>query len=153
MAQPQWTMDPWKATALGLILVGITAAITTVVVGQRSEPDTKTTTKTESKVHKVVNHRDTQADIDACNQYAENHSKDKTTEMLKDTGIGALGGAGVGAAGGAIAGGGSGAGKGAAIGGIAGAVGGALYGLHENKANDENYRAAYASCMSSRGYK
>src|SRR5437870_8761894 len=101
MAQPQWTMDPWKATALGLILMGITAAITTVVVGQRSEPETKTTTKTESKVHKVSNQ---QADVDACNRYAATHRDDKTTELLKDAGIGALGGAGVGAAGGAIAG-------------------------------------------------
>ena len=61
-------------------------------------------------------------------------------------------GAAVGAAGGAIAGGGKGAGKGAAIGGVVGAGGGTLYGLNENKKNDEKYKAAYSSCMHSRGY-
>jgi len=61
-------------------------------------------------------------------------------------------GAAVGAAGGAIADGGKGAGKGAAIGGVVGAGGGTLYGLNENRKQDQQYRAAYASCMRSRGY-
>jgi hypothetical protein len=42
--------------------------------------------------------------------------------------------------------------KGAAIGGIVGAGGGTLYGLNENRQNDEKYRAAYSSCMRARGY-
>ena len=71
---------------------------------------------------------------------------------MKDVAIGAVVGAAVGAAGGAMAGGGKGAGKGAAIGGLVGAGGGTLYGLNENKKNDERYRTAYSSCMRSRGY-
>lgn len=42
--------------------------------------------------------------------------------------------------------------KGAAIGGILGVGGGALYGVNENRKNDEQYRTVYASCMRSRGY-
>jgi hypothetical protein len=38
------------------------------------------------------------------------------------------------------------------IGGVLGAGGGALYGVNENRKSDERYRAAYASCMRSRGY-
>jgi hypothetical protein len=95
-----------------------------------------------------------QVAIDTCNQYAANQptTKDKTLEVVKDGAIGAAIGAAVGAAGGAIAGGGQGAGKGAAIGGLVGAGGGVLYGLNENKKNDERYRQAYARCMRSRGY-
>jgi hypothetical protein len=73
-------------------------------------------------------------------------------EVVKDAAIGAVVGAAVGAAGGAIADGGKGAGKGAAIGGVVGAGGGTLYGLNENKKQDERTRAAYASCMRGKGY-
>jgi hypothetical protein len=92
--------------------------------------------------------------IDACNQQAaaQTSQTSKTMEVVKDGAIGAAVGAVVGAAGGAIAGGGSGAGKGAAIGGVLGAGGGALYGVNENRKNDERYRDVYASCMRSRGY-
>ena len=38
------------------------------------------------------------------------------------------------------------------IGGVVGVGGGTLYGLNENKKNDEKYREAYSSCMRSRGY-
>lgn len=99
-----------------------------------------------------------QSAIEACNREAANATggqrdkKGKVTEVVKDGAIGAVGGAAVGAIGGAIADGGKGAGKGAIIGGLAGAGGGSLYGLYDNKKNDENYRAAYSSCMRSRGY-
>lgn len=72
--------------------------------------------------------------------------------MGKDAGIGALGGAAVGALGGAIADGGKGAGKGALIGGLVGAGGGTLYGIWDNKKNDERFRAAYGACMKAKGY-
>jgi hypothetical protein len=96
----------------------------------------------------------TRSAVEECNRYAANNTgaRDKTTDTLKDVGVGALVGAAVGAAGGAIADGGKGAGKGAAIGGVLGAGGGTLYGLNENKKHDEAYRAAYARCMRSRGY-
>jgi hypothetical protein len=92
--------------------------------------------------------------IDACNRQAASppSTKDKTLEVVKDGAIGGALGAAVGAAGGAIAAGGGGAGKGAAIGGLVGIGGGALYGLNENRKNDERYREAYARCMRSRGY-
>lgn len=92
--------------------------------------------------------------INECNRYAAAPptTKDKTIEVVKDAAIGAVAGAAVGAVGGAIADGGKGAGKGAAIGGLAGAGGGTLYGLYENKKNDEAYREAYASCMRRQGH-
>src|SRR6266852_4839202 len=92
--------------------------------------------------------------VDASNRYAASQvgEQNKTQEVVKDAALGAVVGAAVGAAGGAVAGGGKGAGKGAAIGGIVGAGGGTLYGLNENKQHDEHYRAAYSSCMRSRGY-
>jgi hypothetical protein len=99
-----------------------------------------------------------QSAIEACNHYAAAHSegqrdsKGKVMEVVKDGAIGAVGGAAVGALGGAIAGGGKGAGKGAAIGGLLGGGGGSVYGLYDNKKNDEGYRTAYASCMKTRGY-
>ena len=139
-------LNPWKLTTIGLVLVGATALITTLVIGQRGDSPSQAPKVKETQ-------RNLQADVNACNQAAAEQVGSKTTEILKDTGIGAVGGAGVGAAGGAIADGGSGAGKGAAIGGIVGAVGGALYGLNENKQHDERYRKAYASCMRDRGHK
>jgi hypothetical protein len=148
-------LNPWKLTTIGLVLVGATALIATLVVGQRGDSlsEAPRVKSTEPKGSAVETHRNLQADINTCNQAAADQVGSKTTEILKDTGIGAVGGAGVGAAGGAIADGGSGAGKGAAIGGIVGAVGGALYGLNENKQHDERYRKAYASCMRDRGHK
>ena len=97
--------------------------------------------------------------INACNRQAANQAgnapregKDKYIDVAKDAGIGALGGAAVGALGGAVAKGGSGAGKGAIIGGVLGAGGGTLYGIWDNKKNDERFRTAYGSCMRARGY-
>ncbi len=96
----------------------------------------------------------TQADIAACNRYASAHvgQRDQAWEVAKDAIIGGAATAGLGAAAGAIADGGRGAGKGAAIGGLVGAAAGTLYGINENRKADEAYRAAYASCMRSRGY-
>lgn len=145
------TIDPWKATTIGLVLVAATALVTTFVVGQKSE--TEPPNQAQMKNRAVQHHRTTQAEIEQCNQYAAAQVGDKTTEVLKDAAIGAVAGAGAGAAGGAIAEGGKGAGKGAGIGGVVGAVGGTLYGLNETKGHDEQYRKAYASCMRTRGYE
>jgi hypothetical protein len=97
--------------------------------------------------------------VSACNRQAEaeagsapREGKDKVLDVGKDAGIGALGGAAVGALGGAIADGGKGAGKGAVIGGLVGAGGGTLYGIWDNKKNDERFRAAYGTCMKAKGY-
>lgn len=97
--------------------------------------------------------RPSQSVIEDCNRYAaQPTTKDKTLEVVKDSAVAGLVGAAVGAAGGAIADGGKGAGKGAGIGGVVGLGAGALYGLNENRKNDERYREAYAACMRSRGY-
>ena len=164
-------MNPWKLTAIGMAVVVATALVTGLVVANRTggdraaqeqaaqEPKAQEQ-KPQHRAQATPTHVasaptvPSQSAIDACNKYAtsEAGSKDKTMEVVKDGAIGAVVGAAVGAAGGAIAGGGKGAGKGAAIGGIVGVGGGTLYGLNENKKNDERYRAAYASCMRARGF-
>ena len=99
-----------------------------------------------------------QSVVAVCNRVAaaqggpEKTTNDKIVNAAKDAGIGALGGAAVGALGGGIASGGKGAGKGALIGGGVGAGAGTLYGLYDNKKNDERYRSAYAGCMKAKGY-
>ncbi len=142
-------MHPWKIATIGLLVVGVTALITTFVVGQRSE--TEDAKKPQPRSSAVERPRPSQAVIAKCNEYAEARV-DKTEDVLKDAAIGALLGAGVGAAGGAIADGGKGAGKGAAIGGVVGATGGVLYGLNKNRSDDPTYRAEYAHCLRTHGY-
>ena len=99
-----------------------------------------------------------QSVVAECNRVAEAQGgsertrNDKILNTAKDAGIGALGGAAVGALGGGIASGGKGAGKGALIGGGVGAGAGTLYGLYDNKKNDERYRSAYGECMKAKGY-
>ncbi len=166
MAEGSW--NPWKMTAIGMALVMVTALITGLVVANwtGSESDTKKpATHTASAPVRPAHSSSSagsampsampsQAAIDDCNRQAAQAptTGDKTMEVVKDAAIGAVVGAAVGAAGGAIANGGKGAGKGAAIGGVVGAGGGTLYGLNENKKQDERYRAAYAQCMHGRGY-
>ncbi|MBI1846056.1 MAG: hypothetical protein HY294_11045 [Candidatus Rokubacteria bacterium] len=168
----QW--NPWKLTAIGLVLVVATALITGVVVarwfGDRapevsgaSSPSTSVATRstpapvaTQPAPPRVVAQAGPPPEsvVQDCNRKAAEESgvRDKTWDTAKDAGIGAVAGAAVGAATGAIAGGGKGAGKGAAIGGLVGAGGGTLYGLNENHKHDERYRAAYSACMHARGY-
>jgi uncharacterized protein YcfJ len=156
---PENAWNPWKMTAIGMALVVVTALVTGLVVANwaGNEIDRKSTsrmnvTSTSSPRHTAK--MPTQTAIDSCNQYAAQQmsQRDKTMEVVKDSAVGAVVGAAVGAAGGAIADGGKGAGKGAAIGGVLGAGAGTLYGLNENKKNDQKYRDAYAACMRSRGY-
>jgi hypothetical protein len=64
----------------------------------------------------------TQSAVDACNQSAAAQAGQR--ENTKDT----------------------------VISGAISAGGGTLYGLNENKKQDESYRNAYAACMHSRGY-
>jgi hypothetical protein len=169
--------NPWKVTALAMALVMATALVTGLVVANWSgssldvaqpasaPPSTRLVQQPRPASARPAPFQTVQAIpsapavptrevVDACNRYAATQAgeSDKTTEVVKDAAIGAVVGAAVGAAGGAVAGGGKGAGKGAAIGGVVGAGGGTLYGLNENKRNDEKYRAAYSSCLQSRGY-
>ena len=180
--------NQWKMATIGLLIIGATVLITTVVIGrdtkvvppeeivQNQEAENKiaekepaTEPKTAVKVavappppkpapapKPVYNTpqptHPPQSIIQACNKYAAEQVDSKTMEVVKDAGIGALGGAALGAAVGAIAGGGKGAAKGAGIGAIGGGVGGTLYGLNENQTQDARYQEAYSSCMRSRGY-
>jgi hypothetical protein len=168
MMQNGW--NPWKITAIGMAVVVVTALVTGLVVANwtGSERDRAAAEKPAVKmaeqsakparVASAMSAAPSKSAIEACNRYAASESgpkkdtKDKTVEVVKDGAIGAALGAAVGAAGGAIADGGKGAGKGAAIGGLVGAGAGTLYGLNDNKKTDERYRAAYGSCMRSRGY-
>jgi hypothetical protein len=174
--------NPWKLTAIGLALMGVTALATGLVVASwsdRDEPEVKAPSDqpggrqgapprpasrpAPSRVAAAAPAATpapanpgvpSQAVVDACNRQAAQQSgeRDKTVDVVKESAIGAVVGAVVGAAGGAIADGGSGAGKGAAIGGVAGAGAGALYGLNENRKHDERYREVYGACLRSRGY-
>jgi hypothetical protein len=166
----------WKFTAIGIIAVVATAVITGLVVANRTAPSTSVPPPSVAQAPTAPAATSTapgaatttraprsgvpsQEVVNACNRQAAaqagsapREGKDKVIDVGKDAGIGALGGAAVGAAGGAIAGGGKGAGKGALIGGLVGAGGGTLYGMWDNKKNDERFREAYATCMHAHGY-
>jgi hypothetical protein len=168
--------NPWKLGAIAMALVVVTAVTTTLAVtswssrqparvtpgdadGSASPAAAAVVAPAAAPAPAPATVRPSAAvpstaTVETCNRYAASQptTKDKTIEIVKDGAIGAAIGAAVGAAGGAIAGGGKGAGTGAAVGGVVGVTGGALYGLNENKKNDERYRAAYASCLRSRGY-
>src|SRR5256885_16362058 len=121
------TIDTWKMTAIGLVLLVAAVGITTFVVGQKSESESpKATLKATSKRAAIEHHRTTQAEINQCNEYAASQVSDKTTEVLKDAGIGGVAGAGTRAAGGGITKRGFSGGQGAAVGRDVGGVGGNL---------------------------
>lgn len=174
--------NQWKMATIGLLIVGATVLITSLVIGRdtkvvppeeivqaqeteakiadkKSTPTPKATIKTAAAppaakpaYNPPQPTHPPQSIIQACNKYASEQVNSKTVEVVKGAGIGALGGAALGAAVGAIAGGGKGAAKGAGIGAIGGGVGGTLYGLNENRSQDARYQEAYSSCMRLRGY-
>ena len=159
--------NPWKLTAIGMVLVAATALATGIVVASRSKPEDKPVAVQPAPAERarVEGARPVaaataparvpdQTIVKACNDQAAAATgpRDKTTEVVKDGAVGALLGAAVGAAGGAIADGGKGAGKGAAIGGLVGAGAGTLYGVNDNRKHDAAYREAYSGCLRARGY-
>ena len=173
------TPNPWKLATIGLLVVGATVLITSLVIGrdtkvvppeeivqaqetvaqvEKKEPVPKAAVKTAvaptvpKPVYSPQSMYPPQSIVQACNKYASDQVNNKTEEVVKNSLIGAAIGAAVGAAGGAIAGGGKGAGKGAGIGAVAGGAGGTLYGLNNNRANNTQYQEAYSTCMRSRGY-
>lgn len=167
------SLNPWMLATAGMLLVGATVGAT-LLAGRDSNtglPDSPTAQTGETQAPALAPQKKmglaakaapveyqriaagpSQSTMATCNQYADEQVNSKTEEVLTSAVLGAAIGAAVGAAGGAIAGGGSGAGKGAAIGGLTGAAGGSLYGLNENKTHDAQYKAAYSSCMRSKGY-
>jgi len=171
----------WKLTAIGMAIASATAIVTGLVVANRTaapppEAGIEAPAAAPRAVAAAAPERVAQAPtpapaaparpstppsgvVNACNRQAEaeagsvpREGKDKVLDVGKDAGIGAVGGAAVGALGGAIADGGKGAGKGALIGSLVGAGGGTLYGIWDNKKNDERFRAAYGACMKAKGY-
>ena len=94
------------------------------------------------------------ADTSACQQVASDQSR-RGTETAKGAGVGAAGGALAGAAAGAAIGAATGGnvGTSAGIGAGVGAVGGAAAGGgYKYSRSGDAYDAAFASCMSARGY-
>jgi hypothetical protein len=159
--------NPWKTTAIGMVLVVSTALVTGLVVANWNGADQPSAARPADspaprpsvsapppppRQQAAPARRPTTADVDTCNTYAKAQAGDKTIQTVTDALIGAVAGAGVGAAGGAIAGGGKGAGKGAGIGGVVGAAAGTLYGLNEARSHDTRYVQAYRACMKGRGY-
>jgi len=133
MSETDW--NPWKMTTFGLLLVGATALVTTLVMGYRDDREDVNQTGATSRANALVrkNSVPSQIDVEGCQAYAQQQTGDKSMDMAKDVAVGGVVGAGTGAAGGAIADGGSGAGKGAAR-------------------HDAQYQAAYRSCMYQKGY-
>lgn len=137
----------WKALSLtlaGLMGIAVVVGLTVVATkhGQPTEP-LRDALRGDDGGGRLARSR---AD---CREVAQAKVQARTGEILKDSAVGALIGAGAGSAGGAIADGGAGAGKGAAIGGILGAVGGAIVGSNKNS-KEAIFKRAYDDCMSSR---
>ena len=81
-----------KISALGVLLLA-GSTILAACDGNRNYPPPSSATPVASSSGKVP----TQADIDACNEYAHNQTKTGTGEVVKDAAIGGVGGAAVGA--------------------------------------------------------
>ena len=133
MSDADW--NPLKMTTFGLLLVGATALVTTLVMGYRADSEDVKRTGATSRANASSRKASvpTPIDVEACQAYAQQRTGDKTTDRVKEVAIGGVVGAGAGAAGGPVADGGSGAGKGAAR-------------------HDAQYQAAYRSCMRQKGY-
>ncbi len=128
MSETIW--NAWKMTTFGLLLVGATALVTTLVMSYRADrEDIRQTGAASARKASVPS----QLEVAACQAYAQQGTEEKMKAVSKDVASGTAGGAGVGAAGGAAADGDIGAGKGVA-------------------GHDAQYQAAYRSCMRQRGY-
>lgn len=153
---PKGRWNVWKAAAIVIALMVVTALVTGLVVanwvGTENTKPAISAVRAQRPTPRDTASRPSSSDIAACNQYASSVVGDTTTEVVKDVLIGGAIGAGVGAAGGAIAGGGKGAGKGAGIGGLVGATVGTVYGLNEANQHDARYARAYQTCMQRRGF-
>src|SRR3989442_13594033 len=133
MSEADW--KPWKITTFGLLLVGATALVTTLVMGYRADREDVKQSKATSRANAPVRKTSvpSQIEVEACQAYAQQRTGDKTMDMAKDVAMGGVVGAGAGAAGEAIADGSSGAGKGAVR-------------------HDAQYQAVYRSCLRQKGY-
>src|SRR5256712_6357639 len=96
-------------TTFGLLLVGATALVTTLVMSYRADHDDLKQTGAASRANASARKASlpSQLEVAACRAYAQQRTEDKTMPVSKDVASGGAGDAGVGAAGGAIAGGGN----------------------------------------------
>src|SRR2546427_5528848 len=95
-------------TTFGLLLVGATALVTTLVMSYRADHDDLKQTGAASRANASARKASvpSQLEVAACRAYAQQRTEDKTMPVSKDVASGGGGDAGVGAAGGALAGGG-----------------------------------------------
>jgi len=124
MSEADW--KPWKMTTFGLLLVGATALVTTLVMGYRAERQDDKQSRATSRANAPVRKTSvpSQIEVEACQAYAQQRTGDKTMDMAKDV----------------------------AIGGPVGATAGTLSGLNDTKRHDAQYQAAYRSCLRQKGY-
>src|SRR2546426_3637682 len=108
--------NAWKMTTFGLLLVGATALVTTLVMSYRADHDDLKQTGAASRANASARKASvpSQLEVAACRAYAQHRTEDKTMPVSKDVASGGAGDARGGAAGGALAGGGTGARQGAA---------------------------------------
>ncbi len=80
MSETDW--NPWKMTTFGLLLVGATALVTTLVVGYRDDhvdvKQTRAASHTNASPRKAS--VPSQIDVEACQAYAQQRSGDKTNQ-------------------------------------------------------------------------
>jgi len=83
--------NPWKMTTIGLLLVGSTAMVTTVVLEYRSDQgdwnQMRTATYSNPSVRKLST--PSRIDVDACKSYAERQSSSDSRDFDKGLSIGA----------------------------------------------------------------
>ena len=124
MAETDWT--PWKMTTFGLLLVGATALVTTLVMGYWADREDAKQTRAASRANASAQKASVprQVGVEACQAYAQQRTEDKT--MMA-------------------------AGRDVEIVGVTGAMAGTRYGLNETKRHDAQYQAAFHSCLRQKG--
>ena len=124
MLEADW--KPWKMTTFGLLLVGATALVTTLVMGYRADRENDKQSRAASRVNASVRKTSvpSQIEVEACQAYAQQRTGDKTTDRVKEV----------------------------AIGGVVGATAGTSYNLNDTTRHDAQYQTAYRSCLRQKGY-
>src|SRR5438105_385037 len=123
MTETDW--NPWKMPTFGLLLVGATALVTTLVMGYRADREDDKQSRAASRVNASVRKTSvpSQIEVEACQAYAQQRTGDKTTDRVKEV----------------------------AIGGLVGATAGTSYGLNDTTRHDAQYQTAYRSCLRQKG--
>src|SRR5207302_1424322 len=82
----------WKMTTFGLLLVGATALVTTLVMGYRADREDDKQSRAASRVNASVRKTSvpSQIEVEACQAYAQQRTGDKTTDRVKEVAIGGV---------------------------------------------------------------